>query len=153
MASPATSSAATPPSGTSRCVRLACDRHYHASCALTRHAYAGRSDPPRPSRTALSGRGGHPFFAGARFEKFSSNSGWCSGLDPILEAFSHWSWARLPSATSELVCDLQGHRGNGVYPHLGNDYYYLLTDPAICSMAREYGESDLGYQVSCWYLN
>ena len=48
------------------------------------------------------------------FEKFSSNSGWCSGLDPILEAFSHWSWARLPSATSELVCDLQGHLGNGV---------------------------------------
>ena len=87
------------------------------------------------------------------FEKFSSNSGWCSGLDPILEAFSHWSWARLPSATSELVCDLQGHRGNGVFPHLGNDYYYLLTDPAICSMAREYGESDLGYQVSCWCLD
>ena len=26
------------------------------------------------------------------FEKFNSNSGWSSGVDPILDAFSHWSW-------------------------------------------------------------
>ena len=58
--------AATPPSGTSTCVRLECDRHYHTSCVLARHAYARRSDPPRPSRTARSCPRGHPIFAGAR---------------------------------------------------------------------------------------
>ena len=78
------------------------------------------------------------------FSKFSSNSGWCSGIDPILEAFSHWSWVQ--SGEQELVCDLQGHRGNGSLPYLGNSYYYLLTDPAICSASRQYGESDLGKQ-------
>jgi hypothetical protein len=81
------------------------------------------------------------------FEKFSSNSGWLSGEDDILEAFSHWSWCR--SDEEELVCDLQGYRGDGSLPHLGNDYYYLLTDPAICSSDRLYGESDLGQQVRC----
>ena len=80
------------------------------------------------------------------FEKFSSNSGWCSGVDPILEAFSHWTWCH--TQERELVCDLQGHRGDGSLPHLGDDYYYLLTDPAICSSDREYGESDLGAEVS-----
>ena len=79
------------------------------------------------------------------FEKFSSNSGWCSGVDPILEAFSHWTWCH--TQERELVCDLQGHRGDGSLPHLGDDYYYLLTDPAICSSDREYGESDLGAEV------
>ena len=76
------------------------------------------------------------------FEKFNSNTGWSSGRDPILEAFSHWSWVH--SGGSKLVCDLQGHRGDGTLPYLGKDYYYLLTDPAICSATREYGESDLG---------
>ena len=76
------------------------------------------------------------------FEKFSSNSGWISGDDPILEAFSHWSWVN--SGQEHLVCDLQGHKGDGSLPHLGHDYYYLLTDPAICSADREFGESDLG---------
>ena len=76
------------------------------------------------------------------FEKFSSNSGWSSGADPILEAFSHWSWVHTNG--DKLVCDLQGHRGDGSLPHLGQQYYYLLTDPAICSACREYGESDLG---------
>ena len=76
------------------------------------------------------------------FEKFNSNTGWSSGEDPILEAFSHWSWVE--SEGRELVCDLQGHRGDGSLPYLGEGYYYLLTDPAICSANREYGESDLG---------
>jgi len=78
------------------------------------------------------------------FTKFSSNSGWNSGIDPILEAFSHWSWVK--TGGGELVCDLQGHRGNGSLPYLGQDYYYLLTDPAICSSSRIHGESDLGSQ-------
>jgi hypothetical protein len=79
-------------------------------------------------------------------EKFSSNSGWCSGVDPILEALSHWTWCH--TQERELVGDLQGRRGDGSLPHLGDDYYYLLTDPAICSSDREYGESDLAAEVS-----
>ena len=79
------------------------------------------------------------------FEKFNSNSGWSSGTDPILEAFSHWTWVHTDG--DHLVCDLQGHRGepgDGT-PYRGEeDYYYLLTDPAICSSCREFGESDLG---------
>ena len=43
------------------------------------------------------------------------------------------------------MCDLQGHRewDDGL-PHAGERYYYLLTDPAICTPCHEYGESDLG---------
>ena len=77
-----------------------------------------------------------------QFEKFNSNSGWTSGSDPIVDAFSHWSW--VSSGQRQLVCDCQGHRGDGSLPHLGNPYYYLLTDPAICSASREFGEGDLG---------
>ena len=33
---------------------------------------------------------------------------------------------------------------DGSLPHLGNRYYYMLTDPAIYSVDREFGESDLG---------
>lgn len=77
------------------------------------------------------------------FEKFTSNSGWTSGRDPILEAFSHWSWVKTQGES--LVCDLQGHReDDDGYPHAGERYYYLLTDPAICTPCHEYGESDLG---------
>lgn len=77
------------------------------------------------------------------FEKFNSNSGWSTGRDPILEAFSHWSWVQ--TGGQKLVCDLQGHReeDDGL-PHTGERYYYLLTDPAICTPCHEYGESDLG---------
>ena len=77
------------------------------------------------------------------FEKFNSNSGWSSGCDPILEAFSHWSWVHTDG--QKLVCDLQGHRefDDGL-PHTGEDYYYLLTDPAICTPCHDYDESDLG---------
>jgi len=77
------------------------------------------------------------------FEKFNSNSGWSSGRDPILDAFSHWSWVHTDE--QKLVCDLQGHReeDDGL-PHTGERYYYLLTDPAICTPCHDYGESDLG---------
>ena len=77
------------------------------------------------------------------FEKFNSNSGWTSGRDPILDAFSHWSWVH--TGGQKLVCDLQGHReeDDGL-PHAGERYYYLLTDPAICTPCHDYGESDLG---------
>jgi len=76
------------------------------------------------------------------FAKFNSNSGWSCGEDPILDAFSHWTWVE--SGGAELVCDLQGHRGDGQLPYLGSAFYYLLTDPCICTRDREYGESDLG---------
>jgi hypothetical protein len=77
------------------------------------------------------------------FEKFNSNSGWSSGRDPILEAFSHWSWVN--SGGEKLVCDLQGHReeDDGLM-HAGERCYYLLTDPAVCTPCHEYGESDTG---------
>lgn len=86
------------------------------------------------------------------FTKFSSNSGWLSGRDDILEAFSHWSWCHTEG--EQLVCDLQGHRGDGSLPHLGHDYYYLLTDPAICSASRSFGESDLGQEgIDAFFAN
>jgi len=78
-----------------------------------------------------------------RFEKFNSNSGWSSGRDPILDAFSHWSWVQTDGEA--LVCDLQGHREEDEgLPHTGEHFYYLLTDPAICTPCHDYGESDLG---------
>ena len=77
------------------------------------------------------------------FEKFNSNSGWSSGDDPILDAFSHWTWVHTDG--EKLVCDLQGHReDNNGLPHAGERYYYLLTDPATCTPCHDYGESDLG---------
>jgi hypothetical protein len=90
------------------------------------------------------------------FEKFSSNSGWQSGDDPIIEAFSHWSWCHTEG--NQLVCDCHGHRGNGpsrrALPHLGHDYYYLLTDPAICSVDRAFGESDIGQRgIDAFFAN
>ena len=76
------------------------------------------------------------------FEKFNSNSGWSAG-HPILDAFSHWTWVH--TGGNALVCDLQGHceEDDGL-PHRGDLYYYLLTDPAICTPCHEYGESDTG---------
>lgn len=49
------------------------------------------------------------------------------------------------TAGDQLVCDLQGHReeDDGL-PHAGSRYYYLLTDPAICTPCHDYGESDIG---------
>lgn len=77
------------------------------------------------------------------FEKFNSNSGWTSGENNILDAFSHWSWVHTDGRN--LVCDLQGHReDDDGLPHAGERYYYLLTDPAVCTPCHEFGESDLG---------
>jgi len=95
---------------------------------------------------SFNGRQGQAFLLEreirGEFEKFNSNTGWNSGVDPILDAFSHWTWVE--TGGDKLVCDLQGHRGDGGLPYLGDPYYYLLTDPAICSECREYGENDLG---------
>ena len=70
--------------------------------------------------------------------------GWTSE-DPVADAFSHWTWHKTHSA---LVCDLQGVRGDEEEPRYGGNretYYYLLTDPAINSTAKEFGVSDMGY--------
>ena len=77
------------------------------------------------------------------FSKFNSNSGWSTDEDPILDAFSHWSWVYTDGEA--LVCDLQGHceEDDGL-PHAGERFYYLLTDPAVCTPCHDYGESDLG---------
>lgn len=78
------------------------------------------------------------------FEKFNSNNGWSSGQDPIIQAFSHWTYH--VTGRKLLVCDLQGHRGTPTSgkTYLGKKHYYLLTDPAINSAARSYGMNDLG---------
>lgn len=68
------------------------------------------------------------------FIKFNSNTGWSRddfGLSP--SALSHFSWVF--SYGQELLCDLQGVK-------LDNDYKF--TDPAIHSVQRKYGGTDLG---------
>ena len=77
------------------------------------------------------------------FQKFNSNSGWSAG-DNVADAFSHWSWVKTHSL---VVCDLQGVRGGPGQPMHGGGrerFYYLLTDPAINSMEKKFGVSDMG---------
>ena len=86
----------------------------------------------------------HDILCRGTFEKFNSNNGWSSGLDPLMQAFSHWTYH--VTGRKLLVCDLQGHRGTpeSGKTYLGKKRYYLLTDPAINSAARQYGMNDLG---------
>jgi len=78
------------------------------------------------------------------FQKFNSNNGWTGNEDPILDAFSHWTWTS--SNGDFLVCDLQGIRGEpGNIRLSGRDqHYYMLTDPCINSKEQEFGMNDLG---------
>ena len=70
------------------------------------------------------------------FQKYISNSGWvkprCFSEYPSMPAFAHWSWVH--TGGSLMVCDLQGVR---------YDSKYVLTDPAILSLERNYGSTDL----------
>jgi Alpha-kinase family len=51
----------------------------------------------------------------------------------VLDCFGHWSYAQ--SSGQLLVCDLQGTMiENG----------FLITDPALHSMDRRFGITDLG---------
>lgn len=78
------------------------------------------------------------------WEKFNSNSGWSSGNATLPDAFSHWTWVE--TGGDMLVCDLQGHRGRPGGPKYAGreEYYYLLTDPAIISKDQRFGMTDLG---------
>ena len=75
-------------------------------------------------------------FISGSFDKWSNNYGNLNENDyaSTLDAFSHWTF----SATSGYlaVSDLQGFRLNS------NEY--VLTDPAICCIVRQFTETDLG---------
>ncbi|XP_068722429.1 alpha-protein kinase vwkA-like isoform X4 [Montipora capricornis] len=75
-----------------------------------------------------------PFLEG-HYEKFNSNGGYeCDmNVSSLLPAFSHWTWH--VSGHQYMVCDLQGVK----YAH-----EYKLTDPAIHSVNREFGITDMG---------
>mmetsp|Transcript_9043 Transcript_9043/g.16600 ORF Transcript_9043/g.16600 Transcript_9043/m.16600 type:complete len:264 (+) Transcript_9043:55-846(+) len=87
------------------------------------------------------------------FDKFNSNSGWSCGTAKLPDFFSHWTWVH--TGGRYLVCDLQGHRGRPGGPlYQGESYYYLLTDPAICSFERKFGITDLGKQgIKNWFAH
>ncbi len=70
------------------------------------------------------------------FQKFISNTGWvkpqCLTTYVSMPAFAHWTWVR--SNGQLMVTDLQGVRYSD---------NYVLTDPCILSLNREYGATDL----------
>lgn len=75
-----------------------------------------------------------PYLGESVYIKFNSNSGWENkdcGLS--MAAFSHFTYHN--SNEKMLVCDLQGVK---------LDDEYILTDPVICSVRREFGITDLG---------
>lgn len=77
------------------------------------------------------------------FKKFTSNSGWIDDdgewATRAMEAFSHYTYHS--SRGDLLVCDLQGrYRLNRFQRYRSR---FELTDPAICSRARNYGPTDL----------
>lgn len=88
-----------------------------------------------------------------KYEKFNSNSGWSGGFN-LPDAFSHWTWVE--SGGALLVCDLQGQRGcPGAHRMAGNTdkYWYMFTDPAVCSQSKRYGITDLGQKgIQNWFL-
>jgi hypothetical protein len=71
------------------------------------------------------------------FEKFNSNTGWTPDkMTPwieVMQALSHYSYHS--SQRSVLFCDLQG----GSYKD-----GFIITDPVIMSLTREFGPTDLG---------
>ena len=67
------------------------------------------------------------------FTKFNSNTGYAKGDMITMQAFSHFTW--IQSNGEMVICDLQGHHEEGLY---------ILTDPAISSLNRGYGSTDLG---------
>ena len=75
-----------------------------------------------------------PFLDG-KYEKYVSNT--ClyykDMLDETIPFFMHWNWVYSKGET--IISDFQG---------IKKDNYYELTDPAVQSINREYGEADLG---------
>ena len=75
-------------------------------------------------------------YLSGQWNKWNSNAGYVASTSTMsLHAFSHWTYAH--SGGNLLVCDLQGVR---------YDDKYILTDPVICSIDEEYGNTDMGVQ-------
>ncbi len=78
------------------------------------------------------------YYLYGKYTKWISNNGWINSKEAsgneLMPAFAHWTWVK--SRGQHLVCDLQGVEGN--------PRGYHLTDPAIHSLTREYGQTDLG---------
>ncbi len=70
------------------------------------------------------------------FQKFISNAGWvkpqCMTSCTLMPTFAHWTWVHTRGQL--MVADLQGVR---------YDDEYVLTDPCILSVDRNYGATDL----------
>lgn len=79
------------------------------------------------------------------FQKFVSNTGWvkplCLTSYNSMPAFSHWTWVYTKGQL--MVTDLQGVR---------YDDKYVLTDPCIVSINREYGANDLALLGMCLFF-
>lgn len=95
---------------------------------------------------------------GGVYEKFNSNTGWSCGNANSPDALSHWTWVE--SGGDMLVCDLQGQRGHpgvpGSHKMRGqtDKYWYLFTDPAICSRNQRFGITDLGQKgIDTWFFH
>lgn len=75
------------------------------------------------------------------FEKYTSNNGWIGDTDDwevrAMAAFTHFTYHQ--SNGRLIVCDLQGR-----YRSDRRRSRFELTDPAICSVSRSYGPTDLG---------
>lgn len=67
------------------------------------------------------------------FVKFNSNTGWVLDSNKLTEALSHFSYHQTKGAF--LLCDIQG----GEYPSR-----FVLTDPVVHSVTREFGATDGG---------
>ena len=69
-----------------------------------------------------------------KYEKFINNECLCNdNTDNTVSYFMHWNW--IYSKGKKLICDIQGVKKINEYE---------LTDPAVQSIDKEYGESDLG---------
>ncbi len=70
------------------------------------------------------------------FQKFTSNAGGvkpqCTTTYTLMPSFAHWTWVHTRGQL--MVADLQGVR---------YDNEYVLTDPCILSVDRNYGATDL----------
>lgn len=73
-----------------------------------------------------------PFIDG-NYEKFNANGGYEDSFHSLMTAFCHWTWNI--SGHKYMVCDLQGVKSGRKY---------ILTDPAIHSVGREFGNTDFG---------
>ncbi|CAE7275185.1 ak1 [Symbiodinium natans] len=70
------------------------------------------------------------------YAKFNSNSGWVNEGYNMMQALSHFSFHF--SNGQHLLCDLQGG---------GYDTHYVLTDPAVLSVNKDFGVTDGGFPM------